>query len=519
MKAILLIFTLGCALNGFAQQEYFAFIQSEKQQVFYVRSGEKNYSSSSIGYAIVPHLRDSTYKFAIGFPRNQFPEQEFTVRISRKDRGFELKNLGEKGWVLFDIQSMELISPARNNSDQSGGSSYSLIKRSDDFARLMAGVVNDTAVLYNVVMNEPKPAPVIVASTTSNKEPAAVPKERNEEVKTKPDETVAVKKQDTVTSEVTKAAERTADKENDLVQVGREVKDSAKAVSDTLIVKTEKSNEILKDRVSDSVQTARTNVATPRENPESGSDSLIAKKAIQDVNDKSVVTDKKEPAALVKKDQESDPMKDSVLDPPALPVIYLVRQHDSDTGYHLLVVDDLKDSIDIFIAKEKETTTKPAVNQQTEKKAVSKPELKTAESATGKKPVKAGDTVKIASTHTAPAISNADSVKKEKKLVMVNSDCRSFASGMDVDKLRVRLIQEQSIDGRLTAAKKVFRTMCFSAYQIKALSEMFPLDEEKYRFLESAYPFVSDTDNFKELGSLLKDTVLVQRFRKMVRLD
>ena len=102
---------------------------------------------------------------------------------------------------------------------------------------------------------------------------------------------------------------------------------------------------------------------------------------------------------------------------------------------------------------------------------------------------------------------------------MVNSDCKAFATPNDVDKLRVKLINEKDSEARLAAAKKVFKTRCFSALQIKALSEMFPYDEQKYKFLEMAYPFASDTGNFKGLVSLLKDPVYVQRFRKLVRLD
>ena len=112
-----------------------------------------------------------------------------------------------------------------------------------------------------------------------------------------------------------------------------------------------------------------------------------------------------------------------------------------------------------------------------------------------------------------------DTSRKQAKLFMINSDCRAFATANDVDKLRVKLINEKDSEGRIAAARKVFKTKCFSALQIKALSENFPLDEQKYKFLEMAYPFVSDTGNFKSLVSLLQDPVYVQRFRKMVRLD
>jgi hypothetical protein len=46
------------------------------------------------------------------------------------------------------------------------------------------------------------------------------------------------------------------------------------------------------------------------------------------------------------------------------------------------------------------------------------------------------------------------------------------------------------------------------------LSEVFTTDGAKFRFLEAAYPFVSD-DHFAELSNLLADPVYSGRFRAM----
>ena len=84
-----------------AQQDYFLFIQSENSQPYYVQTNGKTLSSSAIGHLIIPGLKDSIYTLNIGFPKNQFPEQIFQVRINRKDAGYQLKNLGAEGWALF----------------------------------------------------------------------------------------------------------------------------------------------------------------------------------------------------------------------------------------------------------------------------------------------------------------------------------------------------------------------------------------------------------------------------------
>jgi len=87
-------------------------------------------------------------------------------------------------------------------------------------------------------------------------------------------------------------------------------------------------------------------------------------------------------------------------------------------------------------------------------------------------------------------------------LPFVNSDCHNFATDYDVDKLRVKMLEATKDDDRLLVARKVFRSKCFSTKQIRALSEVFTSDAQKFKFLEAAYPFVSD-EHFPELSNLL----------------
>jgi Domain of unknown function (DUF4476) len=99
-------------------------------------------------------------------------------------------------------------------------------------------------------------------------------------------------------------------------------------------------------------------------------------------------------------------------------------------------------------------------------------------------------------------------------LPFVNSDCHSFATDYDVDKLRIKMLGLGQDEDRIREARKIFKTKCFSTRQIRALSEVFTTDATKFRFLEAAYPFVSD-DHFPELISLLADPAYSGRFRTM----
>ena len=118
MKYFLSIFFLSFALNiASAQEKHFVFIQSDTKQPFYVSVSGKLYSSSASGYVIVPKLVDGSYNFTIGFAQNAFPEQTFNLPIQNKDLGFELKNFNEKGWGLFNLQSLDITMASAASSD------------------------------------------------------------------------------------------------------------------------------------------------------------------------------------------------------------------------------------------------------------------------------------------------------------------------------------------------------------------------------------------------------------------
>jgi hypothetical protein len=110
--------------------------------------------------------------------------------------------------------------------------------------------------------------------------------------------------------------------------------------------------------------------------------------------------------------------------------------------------------------------------------------------------------------------SDTSQKKTPAKSLFINSDCRNFATDYDVDKLRVKMLETSKDEDRITVAHKVFKTKCFATKQIRALSEVFTSDAQKFRFFETAYPFVSD-DHFKELTDLLADPVYNSKFRSM----
>ncbi|MGZ5135034.1 MAG: hypothetical protein ACXWCG_07785, partial [Flavitalea sp.] len=149
-KSIILCNFLFLNLVLLGQNDYFLFLQSENNQPYYVQSDDKTLSSSSIGHLIIPRLKDSIYTLTIGFPGNQFPEQVFRLRMSRKDAGYQLKNLGMEGWGLYNFQTSESIKGKVVESKKQTVN-YGDIRKTDVFSTLMAGLVNDSAILYTSI--------------------------------------------------------------------------------------------------------------------------------------------------------------------------------------------------------------------------------------------------------------------------------------------------------------------------------------------------------------------------------
>lgn len=93
---------------SFSQQSHFVFLQAENHEPFYVLLNKKNYSASSIGYLILPKLSNGEYHIRLGFPKDKGAEQEYVLEIKDNDQGFLVKEFGEKGWGLFNLQSMDV---------------------------------------------------------------------------------------------------------------------------------------------------------------------------------------------------------------------------------------------------------------------------------------------------------------------------------------------------------------------------------------------------------------------------
>jgi len=106
-------------------------------------------SSSAPGYIIIAGLADSTYTFALGFPRNEWPEQNVTLSVKESDAGYILKNLPGKGWGLQNLQTSQVLMPLKNAENREDIESKD---SGDAFSMILAAVVNDPSIARRLTL-------------------------------------------------------------------------------------------------------------------------------------------------------------------------------------------------------------------------------------------------------------------------------------------------------------------------------------------------------------------------------
>jgi hypothetical protein len=166
MRRVVLSLALLVAVHSaFSQRIYFIYLQTESHQPFFVKMDEKLYSSTASGYLILSRLKDSIYNFTIGFPNNVAGEQKFSCLINHKDHGYLVKNYGEKGWGLLDLQ-MNTVQMASNDDDKKGVSVSNAPVNA--FTELLAKAADDSTLKQKIVLAEEKKAEP-VAKTAGTK--------------------------------------------------------------------------------------------------------------------------------------------------------------------------------------------------------------------------------------------------------------------------------------------------------------------------------------------------------------
>ncbi len=549
----LLFLLLFCTLS-FAQQNRFIYLQTENKQPFFVKLDNKVLNSYPLGYLIIPKLDDGLYSLVIGFPESNY-EQEFNCSIKNKDVGFIIKNVGEKQWQLLNLQTMNVIIPGDVITKQA----ITYEKETDSFSTMLANAVHDSTILRKDVAKEiftkksndqnQKDTANTIASNSdvaiskpdntlmsdSGKKDIAketLPEKPNvqnqkDTVNTiSPNTDVAISKPDnTLMSDSGKkdiVKETLPEKSNELNQKDTTqsiISNSDVAISkpgnilkNDSIIKSDVAKEIVPEKSNDHIQdTAQTIVSNsdvavtksgkkkkPKKYNKALQDSAIAQKQIVKEVIPEKISENKDTAQSMNSNNDVALLRS---------VIKRKLKKTNKDGIEMIYVDDngdTKDTIRILIPSDKKKneeikTTEPVVSaptiQQDDKPKENKAEYKISE-------------------QEKEIIKEAN--KEVLKPAMINSDCKNFATDENFLKIRKKMVAENNDEDMIRAARKIFKTKCFTTEQIKNLSALFLKDEGKYMFFDAAYPFVSDSEMYSTLENQLSDNYYITRFRAMI---
>jgi len=162
-RFFLCFFLLLTQLPARSQKVYFIYLQTESGQAFFVKLDNKIQSSTASGYLILSKLKDSSYSFSLGFPGNKWPEQNYTVPVNKKDHGFLVKNFGDNGWGLFNLQSLTVLMPEKSVS-KNEGPVRPANKEVSDFTNVLSKATDDPTLKERPVQppkEEKKPEPAV----------------------------------------------------------------------------------------------------------------------------------------------------------------------------------------------------------------------------------------------------------------------------------------------------------------------------------------------------------------------
>ena len=382
MKSIFQLFFLLLATTALhAQQYYFAYVQTDNKQPFYVKVNDKLLSSSASGYIVIPKLITGNYTVTFGFPKEQFPQQTINLNIAAADAGFILKDFGTKGWGLFNLETMQV---AMNNL---AGNNIApvVVVNEDVFNNTLSAAANTDLSVSK------KSAPVIIAEV----KPVAV---KVEEKVFQPNKVNSIKK---INSSV------------DIDGKSYTYVDGTGEKTDTINV-------------------------------------FIAANKIPEL-------------------------------PEILKAVVVIKEEKPQA-----IEEKANKFLDIDMAKPEANQTIP-------------------------------ENLKPTQPIVTASISKQNNEKKDKPVVSFNSDCKVMADDNAFLKLRKKMAASSSDDVMLDAAKKTFKSTCFSVEQVKNLSALFLNDTGKYNFFDASYPHIFDSQNFGTLQILLTDQYYISRFKAMIR--
>lgn len=455
--------------GAFSQKLFFLYIQAEGGQPFYCEWEGKTLSSTASGYLVVPRLRDTAYQFSLGFPEAAKGRWQFQVSMTGKDQGFLLKNFGEKGWGLFNLQTLALqmgtpqSSPQKQEPVAVAGSGDAV----SPFALLLARASDDPSLAV-------RPAPPAVTPSTVQATPPATQEP--------PVTPAIVKAEDSQSLAKGKPVEPEPDTVfmvNGPAVTGDKKKAEPAAQPDAEVIKPEPvAVQVPVD--SGRQKEISSPVVVKKEEPAATVpvDTVVAKPAVPEL----VTTP---PDVSVNTNPESKPR----LFVPA--TVRRYAESSTTEGFGLVYIDQYggsSDTVRILIPN-----PPPPPPSLLRNDAV-------------REPVRFIENIEAAGKPVEPA-----PVKDSVRVPV--SPCAREATDADFFALRRQMAAAEGDSAMLGEALRYFPQACFTAQQLRNLGVLFLSEEGRFRFFEAARRYVKDQKSFAELVSAFTDPAWQQRFR------
>jgi hypothetical protein len=116
-KYLLTIFYVLVCLSGWGQTSKFLFVESTDRQPFYLKEGNRVYSSTSVGYLLKRVSEYDTLECVVGFPRDRWKRMRYRLPMSYRDNYFQWMQVDTGTWAMYDRISGKWI---QAEDDKSG---------------------------------------------------------------------------------------------------------------------------------------------------------------------------------------------------------------------------------------------------------------------------------------------------------------------------------------------------------------------------------------------------------------
>lgn len=442
------------AVSARAQKNYFIYLQADPQQPFYVQLNKKTYSSSPMGYLVLSQLRDTVYSIRLGFP-GKADAQEYDLTVQGKDQGFLVKNFGDKGWGLFNLQTLAVQYSGQNSKQKEAA--LALQRQQEAEAKQKAEAEAQELVAKEAKRLEDS---LNAAKALAEKQrladvdaAAALTKEKEQKLA---DSVAAMEKQK---QEAALAEQKKPDADKQPADAAMKKLSEQRTDSGIVVVYKDGADTVKALLPQDSAK-----AAVKTENADTLK--LVEKKVKEEKAETETV--KTEPITEVQQKAKAEP-------------VFLDMEISN------------KDTLKI-VPPSKTPVPKP-----------------------GKKKTGLSSSAPGVSIVTVDAPSKTVKTDTVSSSATARTEVKAQAGEKDFYYLRKKMVSQESADEMIAVAKKAFKEKQYSCAQVRNLAVLLLSDADKYAFLDMAYPLVADPANFASLADMLKDEYYLNRFKAMLK--